>query len=201
MEIKEKEIIELYNKCKELISNSNWKEEIDLNQIKRDLGYYGYYTSQDIKLVDTIKEFPILNIYNKNDKTCGSYCKSKNQIKFNLLYVRDLENAKNTLLHELTHYLVENCWSFKLSSYDNPSINHKKSWQNLANYIGYIGNTSITTYATATNNEIMVMYKYVAKCNVCGKLIGRSRKGILTEHPEMCHCPNCKKGTFELIKG
>lgn len=199
MEIKEKDVIELYESCKQLIKDSKWKQHIDIKEVRRNLGCPSSY--EHIKLVEDLKDFPKLNIYNKNDRCCGAYCKSTNEISYNILYARDLEEIKNTLLHELTHFVIENCWHYITNARSTLSIKHASSWKNLAGYIGMLGNTNITTYSIATNEEIMLMYKYVAKCNVCGKLIGRARKSYLSDHPEKCHCPRCHKGTFELIKG
>lgn len=141
------------------------------------------------------------------------------------------EVIKNTIYHELGHYVVSKAaiylqifYSKNNKWYINPAAHysaadfkgHGKIWKQVSNIIGRATNQIITR--TSSDNihkgvgaQVERAYKYSFKCKHCGKIIKFQKKSNFVKdvlagngHADnwQCNCPDgYKSQDFEILKG
>lgn len=197
------EALELYNECVETIKKSDYKNYLNIRQMRHDLlgNVYKLKPNQRIDSKE-LCEFPTTIEFIESNRFCGIYCKSTNTIEINTQLLNNPSKLKNTMIHELAHFIIENSYEFIID--ERPFkcelyIRHKKSWQQLASYFSWLFDTNIKTYCDSGILDVNKR-KYLLKCDCCGEIVGRDRMSDFVKHPERYRCCVCNKGHFKLIK-
>lgn len=135
----------------------------------------------------------------------------------------DAESIKNTILHELCHYVVyklaidkdyiysrDGAWYLRKNRpYANDYNGHGKMWKYVASKVGSVANTDITRTNNYSQHQgvrdyAMQQFKYYFRCKNCGAEFGFKRKtefvdtydAMSTQHPNRPRwfCNKCRKG-------
>ena len=98
----------------------------------------------------------------------------------------DNKALETTVLHELLHTV-------------NGCFNHGNKWQNMANKINNRYGYNIKTTTSHEEKGIeREPYKYMVKCQSCGREVGRYKMSSIIQNPQNWKC-GCCGGKFERI--